>query len=97
MMMLMMIYFFNSLIPLSGIFLDILLGPCKWTIIDSVHVQFWGWEMVSLLLFSLIMIMFCPSLQVDRWGLVEGGHDVDIADLKVQISCAAVFLGLSKR
>lgn len=43
------------------------------------------------------MIMFCPSLQVDRWGLVEGGHDVDIADLKVQISCAAVFLGLSKR
>uniref|UniRef100_A0A7N0T7M4 ATP synthase mitochondrial F1 complex assembly factor 2 n=1 Tax=Kalanchoe fedtschenkoi TaxID=63787 RepID=A0A7N0T7M4_KALFE len=34
--------------------------------------------------------------QVDRWGLVEGGHDVDVADLKVQISSAAVFLGLSK-
>ncbi|CAM8891347.1 unnamed protein product [Rhodiola kirilowii] len=34
--------------------------------------------------------------QVDRWGLVEGGHDVDIADLKVQISSAVVFLGLSK-
>lgn len=40
MMMLMIIYFFNSLIPFSGIFLDILLGPSKWTIIDSVHVQF---------------------------------------------------------
>ncbi|XP_078171570.1 ATP12 protein-like protein [Carex rostrata] len=35
--------------------------------------------------------------QVDRWGLVEGGHDVDIADLKVQISAAVVFLGLSQR
>ncbi|XP_006658890.1 ATP synthase mitochondrial F1 complex assembly factor 2 [Oryza brachyantha] len=33
--------------------------------------------------------------QVDRWGLVEGGHDVDIADLKVQMSSAAVFLLLS--
>lgn len=36
------------------------------------------------------------DLQVDKWGLVEGGHDVDIADLKVQISSAAVFLGLSR-
>ncbi|KAK6913029.1 ATP12, ATP synthase F1-assembly protein [Dillenia turbinata] len=34
---------------------------------------------------------------VDKWGLVEGGHDVDIADLKVQISSAAVFLGLCRR
>lgn len=33
--------------------------------------------------------------QVDRWGLVEGGHDVDIADLKVQMSSAVVFLLLS--
>ncbi|GJN33274.1 hypothetical protein PR202_gb21853 [Eleusine coracana subsp. coracana] len=33
---------------------------------------------------------------VDRWGLVEGGHDVDIADLKVQMSSAVVFLGLSR-
>lgn len=38
----------------------------------------------------------CLSVQVDRWGLVEGGHDVDIADLQVQISSAAVFLGLSQ-
>uniref|UniRef100_A0A2P2ISS2 Uncharacterized protein MANES_15G155100 n=1 Tax=Rhizophora mucronata TaxID=61149 RepID=A0A2P2ISS2_RHIMU len=34
--------------------------------------------------------------QVDRWGLVEGGHDIDIADLQVQISSATVFLGLSR-
>ncbi|XP_010555916.1 PREDICTED: ATP synthase mitochondrial F1 complex assembly factor 2 [Tarenaya hassleriana] len=34
--------------------------------------------------------------QVDKWGLVEGGHDIDIADLKVQISSATVFLGLSQ-
>ncbi|KAF7801567.1 ATP synthase mitochondrial F1 complex assembly factor 2 [Senna tora] len=36
------------------------------------------------------------DLQMDRWGLVEGGHDVDIADLRVQISSASVFLGLSR-
>ncbi|XP_061341848.1 uncharacterized protein LOC133288166 [Gastrolobium bilobum] len=36
------------------------------------------------------------DLQVDKWGLVEGGHDVDIADLRVQISSAVVFLGLSR-
>lgn len=36
-------------------------------------------------------------MQVDKWGLVEGGHDVDVADLKVQISSAAAFLGLSRR
>ncbi|KAM7509223.1 hypothetical protein LguiA_019676 [Lonicera macranthoides] len=34
---------------------------------------------------------------VDRWGLVEGGHDVDIADLRVQMASAAVFLGLSRK
>ncbi|MED6181209.1 hypothetical protein PIB30_017406 [Stylosanthes scabra] len=37
------------------------------------------------------------DFQVERWGLVEGGHDVDIADLRVQVSSAAVFLGLSRR
>ncbi|OMO59524.1 ATP12, ATPase F1F0-assembly protein [Corchorus capsularis] len=37
------------------------------------------------------------DLQVDKWGMVEGVHDVDIADLKVQISSATVFLALSRR
>lgn len=44
---------------------------------------------------AIELIRLEEDLQVDRWGLVEGGHDVDIADLKVQISSAAVFLGLS--
>ncbi|KAL5581278.1 hypothetical protein UlMin_013720 [Ulmus minor] len=46
---------------------------------------------------AIELIRLEEDLQVDRWGLVEGGHDVDIADLKVQISSAAVFLGLSRR
>ncbi|XP_068663763.1 uncharacterized protein [Aristolochia californica] len=46
---------------------------------------------------AIELIRLEENLQVDRWGLVEGGHDVDIADLKVQLSSAAVFLGLSKR
>ncbi|KAF5180374.1 Atp synthase mitochondrial f1 complex assembly factor [Thalictrum thalictroides] len=46
---------------------------------------------------AIELIRLEEDLQLDRWGLVEGGHDLDIADLKVQISSAAVFLGLSQR
>ncbi|KAK4272147.1 hypothetical protein QN277_020738 [Acacia crassicarpa] len=46
---------------------------------------------------AIELIRLEEDLQIDKWGLVEGGHDVDIADLKVQISSAAVFLGLSRR
>lgn len=46
---------------------------------------------------AIELIRLEEDLQVDKWGLVEGGHDVDIADLKVQISSAAAFLGLSRR
>ncbi|XP_048492261.1 uncharacterized protein LOC104883310 [Beta vulgaris subsp. vulgaris] len=42
------------------------------------------------------LIRLEEDLQVDKWGLVEGGHDVDLADLKVQIASAVVFLGLSR-
>lgn len=41
------------------------------------------------------MVSIILQYQVDKWGLVEGGHDVDIADLKVQMSSAVVFLQLS--
>ncbi|KAJ7970718.1 ATP synthase mitochondrial F1 complex assembly factor 2-like [Quillaja saponaria] len=46
---------------------------------------------------AIKLIRLEEDLQVDKWGLVEGGHDLDIADLRVQISSAAVFLGLSRR
>uniref|UniRef100_A0A803MJW4 ATP synthase mitochondrial F1 complex assembly factor 2 n=2 Tax=Chenopodium quinoa TaxID=63459 RepID=A0A803MJW4_CHEQI len=46
---------------------------------------------------AIELIRLEEDLQVDKWGLVEGGHDIDIADLKVQIASAAVFLGLSRR
>ncbi|GMY13196.1 ATP synthase mitochondrial F1 complex assembly factor 2 [Fagus crenata] len=46
---------------------------------------------------AIELIRLEEDLQVDKWGLVEGGHDLDIADLRVQISSAAVFLGLSRR
>ncbi|XP_041006419.1 ATP synthase mitochondrial F1 complex assembly factor 2-like [Juglans microcarpa x Juglans regia] len=46
---------------------------------------------------AIELIRLEEDLQMDRWGLVEGGHDLDIADLRVQISSAAVFLGLSRR
>jgi len=51
-------------------------------------------------LFRIICPLFHLEIfectQVDRWGLVEGGHDVDIADLKVQMSSAVVFLELTR-
>lgn len=46
---------------------------------------------------AIELIRLEEDLQVDRWGLVEGGHDVDIADLQVQMSSAVVFLGLSSK
>ena len=36
------------------------------------------------------------SAQIAQWGLVEGGHDVDIADLKVRVAAPSVFLRLLK-
>ncbi|KAM7512545.1 hypothetical protein LguiB_011420 [Lonicera macranthoides] len=46
---------------------------------------------------AIELVRLEEDLQVDRWGLVEGGHDVDIADLRVQMASAAVFLGLSRK
>ncbi|MCL7044417.1 hypothetical protein MKW94_029863 [Papaver nudicaule] len=46
---------------------------------------------------AIELIRLEEDAQVDRWGLVEGGHDVDIAGLKAQFSSAAVFIGLSRR
>lgn len=46
---------------------------------------------------AIELIRLEEDLQADKWGLVEGGHDVDVADLKVQIASAAVFLGLARR
>ncbi|KAI3666004.1 hypothetical protein L6452_44642 [Arctium lappa] len=46
---------------------------------------------------AIELIRLEEDMQVEKWGLVEGGHDLDVADLKVQISSAAVFLGLTKR
>ncbi|KAL4568274.1 hypothetical protein LXL04_023882 [Taraxacum kok-saghyz] len=46
---------------------------------------------------AIELIRLEEDMQVERWGLVEGGHDLDVADLKVQIASAAVFLGLTKK
>lgn len=43
---------------------------------------------------AIKLIRLEENSQVDKWGLVEGGHDVDIADLRVHISSAVAFLGL---
>eukprot|EP00271_Cylindrocystis_brebissonii_P008255 TRINITY_DN22292_c0_g1_i1.p1 TRINITY_DN22292_c0_g1~~TRINITY_DN22292_c0_g1_i1.p1 ORF type:complete len:241 (+),score=37.33 TRINITY_DN22292_c0_g1_i1:51-725(+) len=32
------------------------------------------------------------DVQVEDWGFVEGGHDIDIADLQVRIAAPSVFL-----
>ncbi|XP_047330680.1 ATP synthase mitochondrial F1 complex assembly factor 2 [Impatiens glandulifera] len=45
---------------------------------------------------AIELIRLEEDMQVKGWGLVEGGHDIDIADLRVQISSATVFLGLSR-
>lgn len=34
--------------------------------------------------------------QIAEWGLVEGGHDIDIADASARISAAALFSRLNR-
>ncbi|KAL7610007.1 hypothetical protein Lser_V15G13285 [Lactuca serriola] len=46
---------------------------------------------------AIELIRLEEDMQVEKWGLVEGGHDLDVADLKVQIASATVFLGLTKK
>ena len=36
------------------------------------------------------------ELQIEEWGLVEGGHDIDIADLRVRVAAPSVFVRLLK-
>lgn len=35
--------------------------------------------------------------QIEHWGLVEGGHDIDIADLRVRVAAPSLFVRLLKR
>jgi ATP synthase mitochondrial F1 complex assembly factor 2 len=36
------------------------------------------------------------DMQIEEWGLVEGGHDIDVADAHARIGAAVVFLKLLK-
>lgn len=45
---------------------------------------------------AIKLVRLEEDFQVEKWGLVEGGHDVDMADLRVHISSAVAFLGLVK-
>ena len=35
------------------------------------------------------------DIQMERWGLVEGGHDIDIADVRVRVASPSVFVQLA--
>lgn len=41
---------------------------------------------------AIKIIRLEEDFQVESWGFVEGGHDIDIADLRVRISAPSVFL-----
>ena len=34
------------------------------------------------------------DFQIEEWGLVEGGHDIDIADARARVAAPAVFVRL---
>lgn len=36
------------------------------------------------------------NMQLEHWGYVEGGHDIDEADSKIRILAASIFLRLLK-
>lgn len=37
------------------------------------------------------------DLQIEEWGLVEGGHDIDIADLRVRVAAPSIFVRLLRQ
>jgi ATP synthase F1 complex assembly factor 2 len=32
--------------------------------------------------------------QIEEWGMVEGGHDIDLADVRVRVHAPVVFMQL---
>lgn len=43
---------------------------------------------------AIQVIRLEEDFQIEDWGLVEGGHDVDLADLRCRVAAASVFLRL---
>jgi ATP synthase mitochondrial F1 complex assembly factor 2 len=37
------------------------------------------------------------DVQIEQWGLVEGGHDIDIADIRVRAAAPSLFVRLLRR
>ena len=43
---------------------------------------------------ALALVRVDERYQTDLWGVVEGGHDIDEADLRVRLAAPATFLEL---
>ncbi len=43
---------------------------------------------------ALAAARFEEEAQIEEWGFVEGGHDIDIADMTVRMAAPALFLRL---
>ena len=46
---------------------------------------------------ALPLLRLEEAHQVKEWGYVEGGHDIDEADLRVRLAAPCVFLALLRR
>lgn len=46
--------------------------------------------------FNLLILLpdFPVCAKVEEWGYVEGGHDIDEADMRVKIAACSVFMRL---
>eukprot|EP00250_Pteridium_aquilinum_P001391 c11590_g1_i1 orf=902-1837(-) len=43
---------------------------------------------------AIQVIRLEEDFQIEEWGLVEGGHDVDVADLRCRVAAVSIFLRL---
>eukprot|EP00245_Coleochaete_scutata_P012158 TRINITY_DN4680_c0_g1_i1.p2 TRINITY_DN4680_c0_g1~~TRINITY_DN4680_c0_g1_i1.p2 ORF type:complete len:103 (+),score=21.81 TRINITY_DN4680_c0_g1_i1:48-311(+) len=43
---------------------------------------------------AVTLVRLEEDFQAEEWGFVEGGHDIDIADMRVRMSAPSVFLRL---
>lgn len=51
---------------------------------------------VSVLAAAVHLSRLEEEIQIEEWGMVEGGHDLDRADQNVRVAAPAIFMRLYK-
>lgn len=81
--------YLNGLSPWQLTALDSASAACRSVLMGSAITQ--GWLGVD---DALRLAQIEEQFQIDGWGLVEGGHDIDAAEIRVRIAAPSIFVRL---